>query len=318
VCFFEGGNLLSLTHEGQVRWQRNLATEFGAIESRHGVSASLEHSDDRVFVWVERSKEPYVLAIEKNTGKDLWKSAGLGVTSWASPRLVPVKSGQHLVLSGIGALAGLDPATGKQLWRFEGIKGNSTPTPVPIGDGRFLIGATAGRGEPDAGKAAESNGLIAIKPSDDGSFTADFVWKAKRATSSFGSPLAHQGHAYFVNATGVLFCLNLETGEEVFSNRIGDSIWATPLPMGDRIGFFGKGGIVSIVSAGPKFESLAENVTWDVTSPPVARDTKESSGAGVGRSGMGFGGPVLYAAVFANNRLLLRRGDKLYCVVSNR
>lgn len=333
VCFFEGGNLLTLTHDGQVRWQRNLVEEFGAIESRHGLSASLEQTDDRIFVWVERSKEPYVLAVEKSSGKDLWKSAGLGVTSWASPRLVPIVGeslrDSHLVLSGIGALVGLDPATGKQLWRFEGIKGNSTPTPVPIGNGRFLIGATAGRGEPDAGKAAESNGLIAIKQATDGTFAADFVWKAKRATSSFGSPLAHRGHAYYVNATGVLFCLNLETGEEVFSNRIADSIWATPLPMGDRIGFFGKGGIVSVVSAGPKFESLVENTTWELTAQPVAAatkdggDKKESGGSGRGgstaggasRGGMSFGGAVLYAAVIANDRLLLRRGDKLYCVV---
>ena len=319
VCFFEGGNLLSLTHDGQVRWQRNLVTEFGPIESRHGISASLEHTDDRVFVWVERSKEPYVLAVDKNSGKDLWKTAGLGVTSWASPRLVPVKVGEslrdsHLVLSGIGALAGLDPATGKQLWRFEGIKGNSTPTPAPIGNGRFLIGATAGRGEPDAGKAAESNGLIAIKQADDGSFTAEFVWKAKRATSSFGSPIAHQGHAYFVNATGVLFCLDLETGEELFSNRIGDSIWATPLPMGDRICFFGKTGTVSIVSAGAKFESLAENVTWDATASAPDQAAKEVGGqATASRS---FGGAVLYAAVFTKDRLLLRRGDRLYCIVA--
>ena len=309
---------MSLTHEGQVRWQRNLVDEFGAIESRHGISASREHTDDRVFVWVERSKEPYVLAAEKTSGKDIWKAAGLGVTSWASPRLVPIVGeplrDSHLVLSGIGVLSSLDPATGKQLWRFEGIKGNSTPTPTPIGNGRFLIGATAGRGEPDAGKAAESNSLIAIKQNEDGSFAADFVWKAKRATSSFGSPLAHQGHAYYVNATGVLFCLDLETGEEIFSNRIGDSIWATPLPMGDRICFFGKSGTVSIVSAGSKFESLAENVTWEAPAPPTAPVAKEG-GSGAGR-GMGFGGAVLYAAVFTKDRLLLRRGDKLYCVVA--
>ena len=304
VCFFEGGNLLALTHDGQVRWERNLVTQFGPIESRHGLSASLEQSDDRVFVWVERSKDPYVLAIEKASGKEIWKSAGLGVTSWASPRLVPLQSGQHLVLSGIGALAGLDPMTGRQLWRFEGIKGNSTPTPAPIGGGRFLIGATAGRGDADAGKAAESNGLIAIKQRADGTFAADFVWKAKRATSSFGSPIAYQGLAYYVNAAGVLFCLDLETGEERYSNRISDSIWATPMPIGDRICFFGKSGTVSIVSAGPNFESLAENITWEATTPP-----QDNSG---GRS---FGGSVLYATAFANDRLLLRRGDKLYCVV---
>lgn len=340
VCFFEGGNLLSLTHEGKVRWQRNLVEEFGAIESRHGIAASLEQTADRVFVWVERSQEPYVVAVEKSSGKDIWKSAGLDVTSWASPRLVPLKVGEslrdsHLALSGIGVLAGFDPATGKQLWRFEGIKGNSTPTPVPIGNGRFLIGATAGRGEADAGKAAESNGLIAIKQATDGTFAAEFVWKAKRATSSFGSPLAHRGHAYYVNATGVLFCLNLETGEEVFSNRIADSIWSTPLPMGDRIGFFGKGGIVSMVATGPKFESLAENTSWEATAPPATAATKDtkagndkkesdasgrggSAAGGASRGGMGFGGAVLYAAVIANDRLLLRRGDKLYCVVANR
>lgn len=112
----------------------------------------------------------------------------------------------------------------------------------------------------------------------------------------------------------MLFCLDLETGEEIFSNRIGDSIWATPLPMGDRICFFGKSGTVSIVSAGSKFESLAENVTWEAPAPPTAPVAKEG-GSGAGR-GMGFGGAVLYAAVFTKDRLLLRRGDKLYCVVA--
>lgn len=327
-CFFEGGNVLSLTHDGKVRWQRNLVEELGAIESRHGISASLEQTDDRIFVWVERSKDPYVLAVDKTSGKDIWKSEGLSTTSWASPRLVPVKGGQHLVLSGIGVLAGLDPATGKQLWKFDGIKGNSTPTPVPVSEGRFLIGATAGRGEGDSGKAAESNGLIGIQSKDDGTFDVQFIWKAKRATSSFGSPAAHQGHAYYVNAAGVLYCLDLETGEERFSNRLAESIWATPMPLGDRICFFGKGGTVSIVAAGPKFEKLAENATWEVTPPPESKEPAQGGGGGQGggaqggaggRGGPGaggFGGPVLYAAVYAKDHLLLRRGDSLYCVVN--
>jgi outer membrane protein assembly factor BamB len=306
ICFFEGGNLLALNHEGQVRWQRNLIEEFGPIESRHGLAASLEQSDSHVFVWVERQAEPYVLGVNKATGRDDWKVAGLGVTSWASPRLIPVKDHKHLVLSGIGRITGLDPLTGKSLWTFTEIKGNSTPTPVPVTDSRFLIGATAGRGEGDAGKAAESNGLIQIKTLDDGTFKAEFVWKAKRATSSFGSPLAHRGHAYYVNATGVLFCLDLETGEERYSNRLADSIWATPIAFGDRIGIFGKGGTVSIVSSGETFDKLAENVTWEAQ----AADPAASRNPG--------GVPVLYAAVYVKDRLLLRRGDVLYCIASKR
>jgi len=304
VCFFEGGNLIALTHDGKVRWERNLVAEYGAIESRHGLSASLEQNADQVFVWVERQNEPYVLAVEKKTGGNRWKVAGLGVTSWASPRLLSVKMDEHLVLSGIGRLVGLDPATGKSLWRFEDIQGNSTPTPVPVGDGRFLIGATVGRGETNSGKAAESNGLIAIRAQADGGFRAEWVWKSKRATCSFASPVAAQGHAYFVNATGVLFCLDLETGEERYSNRLGDSNWATPMLLGERLLFFGKGGTVSMVATGPTFTKAGEFVVWETTTssdPPAERVAS---------------GSVLYAAAFARDYLLLRGGDTLYCVAT--
>jgi len=303
--FFEGGNLLALSHEGKPLWQRDLVKEYGAISSRHGLAASLEQNGERIFVWVEREKEPYVLAVDKRSGETRWKVAGLGVTSWASPRLVPVAKGEHLVLSGIGKIAGLDPVSGKQLWTFDEISGNSTPTPVPIGEGRFLIGATVGRGEATAGKAAESNGLIAIKQKDDGSFAAEFAWKSQKATCSFGSPLAYRGYAYFVTSSGVLFCLDLATGEEQYNERIADSIWATPIAVGDRIYFFGKTGKVSVVAAGPKFQLLAENVTWEVKAPA------EPPAAGGARS---FGGPTLYAGIVAKDQFLLRRGDKLFCV----
>ena len=158
VCFFEGGNLVGLTHEGKPRWERNLVAEYGAIDSRFGVSASVEQSDDAAYVWVERETEPYVLAISKKTGENLWKVSGAGSTSWASPRLVPVEGNrQHLVLSAVGHLIGLDPATGERLWAFNEIAGNSTPTPIPAGEGRFLIGGTTGQGGDAATKANESN-----------------------------------------------------------------------------------------------------------------------------------------------------------------
>lgn len=301
-AFYEGGNLLSLTHDGQLRWERDLVKEFGEIKSRHGLSASLEQTADRLFVWVERQDAPYLLAVDKATGKDVWKVDGIGATSWASPRLIPVTGGQHLVLSGIGSVTGLDPETGKRLWKLEGINGNSTPTPVPVRENRFLVGATAGRGG-DAGTAAASNGLIEIQRSEDSTYRAEFVWRAKRATSSFGSPLYHGKLAYYVNATGVLFGLDVETGEEQFAQRIADSIWATPIALEDRLLFSGKGGTVSVVAPGPQFEKLAENTAWDVA--PVAANPAE---------GRGNGNPVLYAAVLVGDQLLLRSGSRLVCI----
>ena len=82
--------MVALTHGGDIRWERNLVEDYGEIEARHGLSASVEQDDEKAYLWVERSEQPYVLAVNKATGDTDWKVEGLGTTSWASPRLVPV------------------------------------------------------------------------------------------------------------------------------------------------------------------------------------------------------------------------------------
>lgn len=303
TVLFEGGNLLSLDHQGSVLWQRNLVDDFGEIKARHGLSASLEHNEDTVFVWIERENEPYVLAVAKADGTDRWKVPGLGVTSWSSPRLVPVAEQAHLVLSGVGKLVGFDPKSGERLWEIDDISGNSTPTPVPVGDGRFLIGATTGRSGGGAGKAARSNGLVQIERGTDGAFKADFLWRCKRATSSFGSPLAHEGLAYFVNRQGVIYCIRLADGEEQFAERTADSVWATPFAAGERLYFFGKKGTTTVIKAGNVFEELAVN--------ELATDAEEGESA---TAAPARGGRVLYAAAVDDGAIFLRTGNRLFCI----
>ena len=307
ICFFEGGNAVALTHDGKVRWERNLVADYGDVKARHGLSSSLEQDSDSVFVWVERSEEPYIVSLSKQTGETEWKSSGLGATSWASPRLVTVEDGQHLVLSAIGSIAGLDPETGRQLWLFKSISGNSTPTPMPLGDGRFLIGATVARGEPGGGRAAESNGVIQIRKTDDGQWTADYAWKAKRATSSFGSPIVHNGVAMFVNREGVLYGLDATSGEELFARRLKGSMWSTPIAVGDQVFFFERDGKVDTLS---NITTTQKLTTWDQLPQPPKPDEPAAEG---GRPPM-FSGPVLYAATWCDDLVLLRRGDRLFAI----
>jgi outer membrane protein assembly factor BamB len=75
ICIFEGGNVVALTHAGEVRWERNLAQDYGAIDSRHGLAASVEQSEGAAFVWVERKTDPYAMALDKRSGETLWKGA---------------------------------------------------------------------------------------------------------------------------------------------------------------------------------------------------------------------------------------------------
>ncbi|MEC9091650.1 MAG: PQQ-binding-like beta-propeller repeat protein [Planctomycetota bacterium] len=304
IAFFEGGNLISISNKGEVRWELDLVKQYGAIKARHGLSSSLEQDEANVFVWVEREAMPYIIAVSKKSGKIAWKGEGLGVTSWSSPRLVPVEGQKHLVLSGIGKIVGMDPKTGKRLWEFDQISGNSTPTPVPLGNGKFLIGATTGTRQSATGKAAKSNGVIQIRQQD-GKFRAEFVWQAEQATSSFGSPLAYNGKAYFVNRSGVLFCLDLETGKQIYAGRTKSSIWATPIGVGSQVYLFGKDGTTTIVDSGSEFKKIATNPLWEDENSRPRDDASESAG---------FGGRVLYSGVVASKVLLLRRGDRLFCV----
>lgn len=300
VAFFEGGLLLAVNPSGEMIWERDLVTLHGKIDARHGIASSLEKNDRYVFVWVERGEDPYVLAIDPATGQQVWKSEGVGSTSWASPRLVSVGDGQHLVCSGSGKIIGLDPKTGERLWEFDGISNNSSCTPMPTGNGKFLIGASDGRGETNAGAAAASNGLIEIKRGEDGNYQAAFKWRAEKATSTFGSPVVAGETAAIVNRTGILYRLDLETGEQVSADRTdAGGIWATPIVRGDLIYLFGYKGTTSIISLADGTE-IATNRCWP------------EAGAAPGFGG----GNVLYAAAPVGDHLVVRRGDKLFSIGS--
>ncbi|MEP3482552.1 MAG: PQQ-binding-like beta-propeller repeat protein [Fuerstiella sp.] len=304
ICFFEGGNMVALTAAGKVRWERNLVEDYGSVDARHGLSSSPEQDKDFVYVWVERSDDPYVICLDKQTGKTKWKAAGLGATSWASPRLVPVAGGHHLVLSAIGSIVGFDPATGERLWTFTDISGNSTPSPMPLGQGRFLIGATTGRGESGGGRAADSNGVVEVVKSANEEWTAQYVWQAKRATSSFGSPIVHDGIAFFVNREGVLYGLDVTDGKEIFAKRLKGSVWATPIGIGNKTFFFGKDGVVQTLTDARSGQKLA---TWNNLPQPMAAASDDPEAPSDG-------GAVLYAASYVDGKFLLRRGDVLYAV----
>jgi outer membrane protein assembly factor BamB len=296
---FEGGIVAGLSFAGEVLWERNLIESDGPIKARHGLAASLEQDATNLFVWVEREQDPYLLAIDKKTGKTLWKAQGVGATSWSSPRLVSVAGKPHVVCSASGRIAGYDATDGRKLWEFTNLANNSTCTPIPVADGQFLIGASDGRGEQNTGNAAASNGLIEIKPTEDGRFEVDFKWRAEKATSSFGSPAVAHGKVWIVNRSGVLYQLDQATGKQLSAERIAaGSIWATPLVTPTNLYLFGQKGTTSIVQLDSAKE-IASCTTWDdgSSAAPAAN-----------------GGAVLYAAMRAEGTLLIRRGDTLYAI----
>ncbi len=93
-------------------------------------------------------------------------------------------------------------------------------------------------------------------------------WRASKAISDYASPVVCGNWVYFLNKSGILYCLDRNSGEVQYTERLGTQCWATPIVAEDRIYFFGKDGKTQVIRSGPKFDVVSSNLLWDPQAPP--------------------------------------------------
>ncbi|MDA7874556.1 PQQ-like beta-propeller repeat protein [Rhodopirellula sp.] len=297
-AFFESGNLVALTPEGEVRWERDLIKDYGKYVGRFGLGGSVAQLDGQIFIVADNDGPSYIAGFDKKTGKTTWKTDRASRISWSSPMMVKIEDKDQIVISSSGSVDGYNPADGKLLWSYDNVGGNTVPSTIDAGNGSFLVGASPGRNGEASEGAKESNLLMQVVASENG-FTTKVVWRSTDATSSFGSPILYKGHAYYTNRAGVLYCIDSVTGETSYTARLAASNWATPVGVGEHIFFFGKDGRTSIVQTGSKKEILDENRLWN---------SEDAGGPG------GFGGEIQYGVAPTPNGFVVRTGTNLFLI----
>lgn len=272
-AFFESGDVLAFNHQGKPVWQRKLSEYYGHYKGNHGLGSSLAITDNAVLVLVAHDGPSFLVALDKRTGKNLWKTDRDSGVGWGSPILTTTGQDAQVLVSVSSVVSAYHSQTGKLLWSLKGIKANNIPSPT-VGEGMLFIGSS------------EKGHNLAIKPDANGMVAeTNILWRAAEATASFSSPLIHQGHVYFVNKVGVAFCLDAKTGEERWRHRLGGECWTSPTAVGERIYFFVNTGKTFVVRSGSQLEVLAENTLSDVER--------------------------VYGIAAVNNSFLLRLGRKL-------
>lgn len=346
-AFFETGDVVALSHQGKVLWQRSLTKDFGDFITTSGLAASPVIAGGSVILQIDHEGPSYLIALDKDTGATRWKTERKSAKNFSSPMLIPIGDENHLVCSGDGAVDGYDPPSGRLLWSFTEVGGNTATSPLPFGQGRFLIGASAGRQGERESEAKQSNLAMEVAFKD-GAWQPRVLWRNEKTTPTFASPMVYRGHAYWINRVGVIHCFDAETGELRFAQRTKQMCWATPVGVGDRVYFFGKDGVTSVIATGPEFKVLAENSLWDESAgvdPLNARrsqadrskesapsaESKDRPASGEGRrpaSNPGedaelrkqmagkFPDPVQYGVAIVNGSLVIRTGDTVYCIRS--
>ena len=246
-AFFESGDLLAFTHAGEPLWSRDLAKDYGPIEGNHGLGGSPAQTEDTVILLVANSGPSYLAAFDKRTGETVWKQDREARVSWSSPIISPGPNGLHVFVSSNGLVQSFNAKTGALRREVRGLEGNTVASPSVTAE-TVLVGSS------------QAGNNLLIRRGGEGDVTETHVaWRVDEVSSSFGSPLVHQGRAYFVNKTGVAFAVDLQQQKLLWKQRLPDSTWASPIASGDRIYFFCKNGEAVVVRAADSFEKLAEN-----------------------------------------------------------
>jgi outer membrane protein assembly factor BamB len=327
-AFFESGDVVALSHAGELKWRRSLSKDYGTFKNNHGVGSSPAQTDKAVVILIDDPGPSYLVALDKTTGKSLWKAERPSRASWTSPVVGKVGGKPAVFVSSSGRLDAYDAASGELLASKGGLVGNTIPSPAVCGD-LVLVGAGENRMNPDAAASARSNCCVRLKGGDRPAF--ETVWEGKKAVCEYASPLAYKGHAYFVTKAGLVCCLDLITGEERYAERLAGPCWATPVGAGDHVFFFGKDGVTTVLTAGPSFERVATNRLWSAEDFAKRREEAMKKAAEVmPKEGKGPGAPlpkeereaarssavgdVVYGVAAVDGAFLVRTGTELYCV----
>lgn len=316
-AMFESGDLHALSHDGQKRWAIALFDDKDRkFDNSHGYGASPTQTADAVIVAVDHRGPSYLLALSKKTGKELWKTKRTSRSSWTSPQVTQIAGQDQVVISSGGTVDGYDAATGKQLWSHSGLSGNLIPSVIVQGE-MVYTGADLGNRGRDEVSASTSNRCLKIVPGSKEGY--ELVWKAKKVLSHYISPLAHRDHVYFLNSTGILYCLDAKTGAEVYAERTDGPCWAQPIAADDYIFLFHKDGRTTVLKAGPEFEVVAKNRLWPKDKPPLPgrsylyspegpKDTRPAKARDE------YLDPLVYGVAAVDGAFVIRIGTRLYCV----
>ncbi len=314
ITFFESGDVVAIDHSGKEVWNRTITEQYGKFKNKFGLSGSPVQNQNHLFILVDDEGPSYLLALEKASGKEIWKQDRSSRNSWSSPAMHTIDGVEQVVVSSAGSVDGYSCATGNLLWTYTGVGGNTGCTPISIGSGKFLIAASAGRDGGNAEMARKSNAMMQVTKNEN-TWKAEILWTAEEATPSWGSPMVHQGCAYWVNTKGLLYCFDAATGKLHFKERLKQSCWATPYGAGDRVYFFGKEGLTTVIAAGTDFRLIAENQLWEPdevaidSSAGVKEQTAERRNAATT-----FSGRTQYGYAIVGNKIIMRTGDKLFCI----
>lgn len=279
------GDFACFDFEGNQVWKFNVQERYGPIERRqiqHGFHNSPVLDGDRLYLNLLHSGAWFVLAIDKATGKEVWKherksdAYAENEHSYASPIVWRKGQDAYLVVHGNDYTTAHSLQDGHEIWRLADLNPQDNPNQRYQTAWRFVASPAV---MPDliVSPTAKSGLVAAIRTDVRGTVKAGGtgeLWRVLGITPDVSCPLVHDGCVYLCRDAGrsfKLICLDAATGKQHYQADVHPYRYrASPVYADGKIYCLARDGFATVVKPGPKFEKLAENKLSDDTSASMA------------------------------------------------
>ncbi len=267
IAYFGSRGLHCYDFDGNLKWQK----DFGHMQTKmsFGEGASPALYGNTVVINWDHEGDDFILALDKHTGKELWRTPRNEGTGWSTPLIVEHAGKAQVVVNATGKVRSYDLANGKEIWSCSGQTANAIPTPVADADTVYVTSGFRGSALQaiQLGRTGDLTGTDAIR------------WNYKKNTPYVPSPLLVDGLLYVVaNNDAKLSCLDAKTGRAHFeAERLEGiyGIYASPVAAKDRMYVLGREGTCLVLKQGTRLEILAANKLDDKTDATPALVDRE-------------------------------------------
>jgi outer membrane protein assembly factor BamB len=246
-AYFGPEGLYAYDFSGRLAWK--VVERFKTLGLGTGTSPVL--FDNLVIVQrdEDEGKASVIAAYDKQSGREVWKTARPVQISWSTPVLVTASNRSELVTNGSELAIAYDPATGKELWRTKGVESNAIHTPL-VGKGLVIVTA----GFPEKKVIAIRAGAV---PDD-----KRVAWTYAKGTGYVVSNILYGDYVYLLTDTGIVTCLDASTGavqHEGSRPPVASHFMGSPVAFGGLIAITSEEGDTFMLKAGPKPEVVGTN-----------------------------------------------------------
>jgi outer membrane protein assembly factor BamB len=209
-----------------------------------------------VVVCNDHAQGSFLLAVDRKTGREVWKVSREGKRAcYATPCVYRAagRSDELIFSHCFEGITGVDPASGEQKWMID-VFGTHPQRAVgsPIVYDDLVIA--------NSGALGGEKNVVAVRPWGDGAgVQVEEVYRVTKNAPHVPTTVAYADLLFLWSDTGIVTCVRARTGQVVWRNRVGGNYFSSPVCIDGKLYGVELSGEVVVIRAADQFELLGRN-----------------------------------------------------------